>query len=770
MASRSDQSSNPRGEATLQQVGVGPSQSSTMGHFSRSTAATAARWSDSTNTTNIHPLDTTISIRSPSKRRRCVGGGGVKIFPTKKKKRGWTRMQPFDPISCGSLLLLLLFLSFGASSPSWSVLAFQGLGRQRPTPPQPQQPFMGRHKRFFLEGSEGTILGQRSSKKRAASHEWRLFLSEQVDDTNPNQDDTTETSNSNNLDSIQVDVCICGGGPAGLLLASQLAQQQPSPNSDGNNSPPLSIAIVDPALTDVTSWPNNYGIWMDEADWFQYDDCVDRVWKTARVVFDETSPQLSLDRPYGRVDRVALKRRLLQECRHRKPCRNKSKDTKDQDVLSQHENGHNGIWFLNGKATQVQHMDDNTTPSQVTVSLPQKSLEQPNGDDTTTTTMSTQRLTVHAPLVVDATGFGRVFCDHAVPFDPGYQVTYGARYRVPHLGPQYTVDEMVLMDYSQGHLHHNATLVASNERFPSFVYVMPLSDTEIFLEETILVSRPGGSSRNLQARLEHRMHALGIPQPWHVLEDERAAIPMGGADPRIPQRTVGFGATSSLVHPASGYMMARAIEVAPRVAHAVAPLLFQWRRQQEQAQEPLQDDGMSPVSLDQLSTVAWEAVWPADERRQRDFMNFGFELLCLLNPQELRDFFTGFFRLPAGLWQHFLSWRLSGIGHVIMGLLVWATCIPKRFMGPMLWKSLPFVLTKLILPFVWERPRPIYTDSWYWDAQTGNSTLWEPDSFFPYVQHLSSSLASSSSSNTTTTAAARPTTAEPTLQEAANRP
>ena len=652
---------------------------------------------------------------------------------------------------------------------------------------------MGRQKRLFRETNrkrdEGTILRRTNNNmppsSQRKSHEWRLFASEQVD----NSRDDTETSN-NNLDSIQVDVCICGGGPAGLLLASQLAQQQQaSPNND-KNDPPLSIAIVDPALTDVTSWPNNYGIWMDEANWFRYDDCVDRVWKTARVVFDETSPQLSLDRPYGRVDRVALKRRLLQECRHRKPCRNKSKDTKDQHdedlVLSHHENGHNGIWFFNGKATQVQHMDDNTTPSQVTVTL-LSSPKEPNGDDTTTTTtattMSTQRLTVHAPLVVDATGFGRVFCDHAVPFDPGYQVTYGARYRVPHLGPQYTVDEMVLMDYSQGHLQHNATLVASNERFPSFVYVMPLSDTEIFLEETILVSRPGGSSRNLQARLEHRMHALGIPPPWHVLEDERAAIPMGGADPRIPQRTVGFGATSSLVHPASGYMMARAMEVAPRVAHAVAPLLVQWRRQQ-QAQdgqpESQEDDGMSPVSLDQLSTVAWEAVWPADERRQRDFMNFGFELLCLLNPQELRDFFTGFFRLPAGLWQHFLSWRLSGIGHIAMGLSVWATCIPKRFMGPMLWKSLPFVPTKLILPFVWERPRPIYTDSWYWDAQTGNSTLWEPDSFFPYVQRLSSSLASSSSNTTTTTmtstttstAAASPTTttAEPTLQETANRP
>merc|ERR1712176_1575328 len=111
---------------------------------------------------------------------------------------------------------------------------------------------------------------------------------------------------------------------------------------------------------------------------------------------------------------------------------------------------------------------------------------------------------VKALLVADATGFSRQFVQHDTKFDPGYQVTYGARFRVDNLGP-YTEERLVLMDYSEMHLHDDDAMVAANDRFPSFVYAMPLGPNELFLEETILVSRPGGSSQDLQARLKKRM-------------------------------------------------------------------------------------------------------------------------------------------------------------------------------------------------------------------------------------------------------------------------
>lgn len=176
------------------------------------------------------------------------------------------------------------------------------------------------------------------------------------------------------------------------------------------------------------------------------------------------------------------------------------------------------------------------------------------------------------------------------------------------------------------------------------------------------------------------------------------------------------------------------MEVAPRVAAAIAPKVKQLR---ENTNGENVDNQLSPGSLDDAAEAGWNAIWPTDERRQRDFMHFGFELLCLLTPQELRDFFTGFFRLPDGLWEHFLSWRLSGIGHVVMGLKVWAQCIPRRFMPPMLIKSIPFIGNRLVGPALSRGNfAPIDTSSLYADARTGNYSVWEPGNFYNYIDEL----------------------------------
>lgn len=516
----------------------------------------------------------------------------------------------------------------------------------------------GRTRPSFLSRQQGR------SRRRTSTAPVARQLS-----TNGQQEVTTGDGGRSAEDGV-LDVLICGAGPGGLLLASALSKEG------------CDVCVVDPAFD--RPWPNNYGVWMDEAEHFGYDGECDAVWKEAGVVFDEDTPELVLDRPYGRVDRKALKSRLVDECR---------------------QNAGN-VEFRVVKATKIEHFD--TEPSVVTLS-----------DSTTKRAM----------LVVDCTGFAKQFVEHDCEFDPGYQVTYGARYRVKDLGP-FTLERMVLMDYSEKHLESNPDLVKSNYRFPSFVYVMPLAEDEIFMEETILVSRPGGSSRDLQARLELRMKALGI-EPLEVLEDERAAIPMGGMDPTVPQRTLGFGATCSLVHPASGYMVARAMEVAPRVAAAVAPKVKELSKGFEDAGE------LRRGALDDAAAAGWDSIWPTDERRQRDFMHFGFELLCLLNPQELRDFFTGFFRLPDGLWEHFLSWRLSGIGHIVMGLKVWAQCIPRRFMPAMLIKSLPFIGNRLVGPTLSRGNfARINTSSVYADARTGDYSLWEPDHFYKYIDDL----------------------------------
>ena len=70
-------------------------------------------------------------------------------------------------------------------------------------------------------------------------------------------------------------------------------------------------------------------------------------------------------------------------------------------------------------------------------------------------------------------------------------------------------------------------------------------------------------------------------------------------------------------------MVARAMEVAPRVASALAPEMLELRFQLDKNNTSNIPNGQLG---DAIAAVGWEAVWPTDERRQRDFMHFGFEL------------------------------------------------------------------------------------------------------------------------------------------------
>ncbi|CAN0362449.1 unnamed protein product, partial [Discosporangium mesarthrocarpum] len=52
---------------------------------------------------------------------------------------------------------------------------------------------------------------------------------------------------------------------------------------------------------------------------------------------------------------------------------------------------------------------------------------------------------------------------------------------------------------------------------------------------------------------------------------------------------------------------------------------------------------------------AYQALWPAKARLQRDFHVFGGEFLMAQDAPILRGFFNGFFKLPLPLWAGFLS-------------------------------------------------------------------------------------------------------------------
>ncbi|KAK4345998.1 hypothetical protein RND71_036174 [Anisodus tanguticus] len=167
---------------------------------------------------------------------------------------------------------------------------------------------------------------------------------------------------------------------------------------------------------------------------------------------------------------------------------------------------------------------------------------------------------------------------------------------------------------------------------------MPFSSNRIFLEETSLVARPGLRMDNIQERMVARLSHLGI-KVKSIEEDERCVIPMGGPFPVIPQRVVGIGGTAGMVHPSTGYLVARTLAAAPIVAKAIIQYL-----------------GSEKDQLgNELSTSVWKDLWPIERRRQREFFCFGMDILLKLDLSATRRFFDAFFDLEPRYWHGFLS-------------------------------------------------------------------------------------------------------------------
>ncbi|KAL9272224.1 Lycopene beta cyclase, chloroplastic-like protein [Drosera capensis] len=350
----------------------------------------------------------------------------------------------------------------------------------------------------------------------------------------------------------------------------------------------LSVCSIDPSPKLI--WPNNYGVWVDEFEAMDLLDCLDTTWSGA-VVYIDDGVKKNLDRPYGRVNRKQLKSKMMQKC------------------IS------NGVKFHQANVIKVIHEES-------------KSL-----------LICNDGVTIQASVVLDATGFSRCLVHYDKPYNPGYQIAYGIIAEVD--GHPFEVDKMVFMDWRDSHLRNNKDLKERNSRIPTFLYAMPFSSNQIFLEETSLVARPGLPMEDIQERMEARLRHLGI-NIKSIKEDERCVIPMGGTLPIIPQRVVGIGGTAGMVHPSTGYMVARTLAAAPIVANSIVQYL-----------------GSGGTQLgDDLSDQVWRDLWPIQRRRQREFFCFGMDILLKLDLQGTRRFFDAFFDLEPRFWHGFLSSRL----------------------------------------------------------------------------------------------------------------
>lgn len=425
-----------------------------------------------------------------------------------------------------------------------------------------------------------------------------------------------------------VDLIVAGAGPAGVAVAQRVAAAG------------FSVCVVDP--NPLSTWPNNYGVWVDEFQAMGLEDCLEVVWPKAKVWLS-SGPQGEkfLSRPYGRVDRPKLKRKLLEKC-----------------IAT-------GVTFLNAKVDGVTHADGSSTLSTV------------------------DGRKIQGSLVLDATGHVRKLVEFDKKFDPGYQGAYGIIAEVE--SHPFDIDTMLFMDWRDNHTAGLEDMHKRNVAVPTFLYAMPFSPTRIFLEETSLVFKPAVEFNDLKERLDARLAWLGI-KVKHIEEEEYCLIPMGGALPKHPQRVIAIGGSAGMVHPSTGFMMSRMLGAAPQVADAIIDQL-------SLPADKASDMGAArrPRSEEEANAMAaavWRATWPVERLQQRAFYNFGMAVLLKLNLYDMREFFAAFFSLSPFNWHGFLSTRLTFLQLIGFGLALFAQASNTARIT-LLSKGLPDLVTML---------------------------------------------------------------------------
>jgi lycopene beta-cyclase len=237
--------------------------------------------------------------------------------------------------------------------------------------------------------------------------------------------------------------------------------------------------------------------------------------------------------------------------------------------------------------------------------------------------------TIRARVVVDASGARSPFVRRVHGRPPAFQIAYGLWLDAP--GHPFDPGQAVLMDFRP------ASAAACEP--PSFLYVLPVSERRLFIEETSLAHRPAVSIELLQARLLARLHALGLESAPR-LGVERCSIPMGLGLPARGQALVPYGAAASMVHPASGYSIAHALRKAEPVAQAIV-------------------GGLSSADVDTAIAAGNAALWPRADRKCWELYTFGLESLVDLNAPETFAFFDRFFNLDDADWSGLLSGTIA---------------------------------------------------------------------------------------------------------------
>ncbi|KAF8388789.1 hypothetical protein HHK36_025469 [Tetracentron sinense] len=344
----------------------------------------------------------------------------------------------------------------------------------------------------------------------------------------------------------------------------------------------LNVGLIGPDLP----FTNNYGVWEDEFKDLGLEDCIEHVWRDTIVYLDNDDPVL-IGRAYGRVSRHLLYEELLKRC-----------------VES-------GVSYLNSKVERITEATDGHS-----LVVCERDIVIPCRLATVASGVASGKLLqyeVGGPRVSVQTAYGVEVEVENNPYDPSL---------------------MVFMDYRD---YMKQKVQCSEAEYPTFLYVMPMSPTRVFFEETCLASRDAMPFDLLKKKLMSRLETMGI-RVTKTYEEEWSYIPVGGSLPNTEQKNLAFGAAASMVHPATGYSVVRSLSEAPKYASVIANILKQGIHSKYMFTRA--------KSTENISMQAWNTLWPQERKRQRAFFLFGLALIVQLDIEGTRTFFRTFFRLP----------------------------------------------------------------------------------------------------------------------------
>jgi len=302
-------------------------------------------------------------------------------------------------------------------------------------------------------------------------------------------------------------VLVLGGGPAALCIASELHQRG------------VAVEGIAPEPVDA-SWPNTYGIWVDELKALDLEHLIEHRWSDT-VSYFGTGGSEAADHPlvhgidYSLFDRSALQRYWLKRA--------------------------DGVVWHQDSAERVEAGAEHTL-----VSCSSGEVRK-------------------ARLVIDASGASSPHIRRPDQGPVAGQAAYGVVGRFSEA--PISRGRFVLMDYRSNHLSEMQRLEP-----PTFLYAMDLGDGVFFVEETSLALAPGVAYDVLQQRLKQRLEHRGV-QITEVLHEEFCLFPMNLPLPDRNQPLLAFGGAASMVHPASGYMVGSLLRRGPGLAEALAAAL-----------------------------------------------------------------------------------------------------------------------------------------------------------------------------------------------------